>query len=247
MEGELIGINTAILSKSGGYQGVGFAIPTNMANAIMVSLLKHGKVLRGWLGVAIQNLTPDMAKAFGLKISEGVLVGDVTPDSPAEKAGMQRGDVVISINEEPVSSTGQLRNLIAVAGSGSKVKVGVFRKDQRLTLTVQLGESPSAEGDRGRLSEKEGSLGGLDVGGLTPEARAKYNLPERLNVGVVVESVKPGSKAHGAGIQPGDVIIEINRITIKTVDQFFKIYRATKGNILLLVYRDGSTMYLLLS
>ncbi len=247
MAGKLVGINTAILSRSGGYQGIGFAIPSNMAKPIMESLTKHGKVIRGWLGVAIQDLNKDLAKALGLENAKGVLIADVTPDSPAQKAGIERGDVVLKINGEQVDSTGRLRNLVATAGKGARVKVELLRKGQRKTLTVELGEIPATMGDVAKLDKDEGVLSGLTVAGLNPALRKEHDIPKRINQGVVVKSIARDSRAAQAGVHPGDVILELNRQIITNVQQFAQLYKNAKGKVLLLVYRQGSTVYLLLS
>jgi serine protease Do len=247
MAGELVGINTAILSRSGGYQGIGFAIPANMARPIMESLTKHGKVIRGWLGVAIQDLNKDLAKALGLDTTKGVLIADVTDGSPAAKAGLERGDVVVKVRGEAVDSTGRLRNLVATAGKGAKVKVEVFRKGQRKTFEVELGEMPATAGGVAKIDKREGALGGLTVAGLSPALRDKFSIPKRLTHGVVVQNVAQGSPAASAGLHPGDVILELNREAIKSVEQFARLQRSAKGKVLLLIFRNGSTLYLLLS
>jgi serine protease Do len=247
MAGELVGINTAILSRSGGYQGIGFAIPSNMARPIMESLVKHGKVIRGWLGVSIQNLKPEMARALGTKIQTGVLISDVTAGSPADKAGLKRGDVALKLNGEELDSTGRLRNLVASAGAGAGVSLEVMRGDRRLTLTVKLGEMPATAGGVARLDRGEGVLGGLTVTGLNEASRDKYDVPQRIGNGVVVQEVDRDSAAASAGIQPGDVILELNRQAVTSVEQFKSLYQAATGRLLVLVYREGSTMYLLLS
>jgi serine protease Do len=247
MAGELVGINTAILSKTGGYQGIGFAIPSNMVRPIMESLARHGKVIRGWLGVAIQDLTEDLAKAMGLGSTRGVLVGDVTAGSPADRAGMKRGDVVLKINGEEVDSTGRLRNLVAAAGKSARVKVEALRGNDRKTFDVVLGEMPAALGGEAKIDSGEGALGGLTVASLSPAVRDKHRIPERVTQGVVVEGVAPGSPAANAGVREGDVILELNRETVTSAEHFARLHRTARGKVLLLVYRDGNTMYLLLS
>jgi serine protease Do len=247
MEGKLVGINTAILSRSGGYQGIGFAIPANMARPIMESLRKHGKVIRGWLGVAIQELKPEMARALKVDATRGVLISDVTAGSPADKAGLERGDVVLAINGERVSSSARLRNLVAAAGAGVTVKLELLRGEEQLELQVRLGEMPVTAGGVATLDQDEGVLGGLTVVGLSEASRDKYEVPKRIPHGVVVKEVARGSNADRAGIRSGDVILEINRRPIKDVEQFATLYKRAKGRLLLLVYRNGSTLYLLLS
>jgi serine protease Do len=245
MQGRLVGINTAILSRTGGYQGIGFAIPSNMARPIMESLLKHGKVVRGYLGVAIQQLTPDLAHALGVKANAGVLISDVTRGTAADRAGVKRGDVVLSINGEKVETPGHLRNLVAASGVGAKVQLEILRHGSRLTKTAVLGEMPSKLARGGKIEEDRGPLGGLTLQGLDAAARHKFNVPEQVH-GVVVAAVAPGSRAAYAGLRPGDVILEVNRKAVRSVDEFARLYKADGERTLLLVYRDGSTLYLLL-
>ncbi|MDJ0763628.1 MAG: DegQ family serine endoprotease [Myxococcota bacterium] len=244
LRGELVGINTAILSRSGGYQGIGFAIPANMAKPVMDSLIKHGRVVRGWLGVSIQDVTKELADALGLPNSRGVLIADVVADGPADKAGFKRGDVVLSINGEKMDSSAKLRNLIAVLGTGSKARIEFKRDKVVKTIEVTLGELPADLGGIAKVAPDEGALGGLTIGALNPANRDKYEIPERLQTGVVITAVEPGSPAHSAGLKPGDVLIELNKMPIQSVPAFTELYRKSKSNILLLIYRDGSTMYL---
>jgi serine protease Do len=140
--GELVGVNTAIFSTSGGYMGIGFAIPSDMARSVMDSIIKHGKVIRGWLGVSIQNLTPEIAKSLGMKETAGALVGGVEKDSPADKAGMKRGDLIIQFDGKKVEDPTGLRNMVAGSGPGKKAEIKIVRDQKEQTLTVTLGESP---------------------------------------------------------------------------------------------------------
>jgi serine protease Do len=229
MRGELVGINTAILSRSGGYQGIGFAIPSNMARPIMDSLLKHGKVIRGWLGLRLQDLTVELAKALGLSTTRGVLVSDVADSSPAERAGIRHGDVVLRINGTPVDSASRLHNRVAVAGAGSTITVDLVRKTEHKTVKVTLAEMP------------------VTLGGLSPAVREKYDIPERITHGVVVEKILSDGPAAAAGIRPGDVILELNRAPIKTVAQFTRLYHEARRQLLLLMLRESSTVYILLN
>jgi serine protease Do len=246
LKGELVGINTAILSRSGGYQGIGFAIPTNMAKPIMDSLITNGRVVRGWLGVSIQDVTSALAAALKLPDNHGVLIADVVSDGPADKAGLKRGDVVLSINGENTDSSAKLRNLIAVAGDGAKVSIVLTRGGRRQTMTATLGEMPATLGGVAAVAPDEGALGGLTVGALNSANRDTFDISERLNAGVVITKIQPDSPAAIAGLKPGDVLLEINRNPIKTVQDFSGLYRGSKGDILLLVYRGGSAFYLVL-
>lgn len=247
MAGQLIGINTAILSRSGGYMGIGFAIPADMARPIMESLLKHGKVIRGWLGVAIQDLTPELAKAMGIKSTNGVLISDVTGGGPAAKAGMKRGDVVVKVDGTAIDSTGHLRNIVAARGPGATITIDLLRSGKPMTIKVKLGEMPASLGLQGQVGEDEGVLGGITVVDLSPAVRARLRLPSAIRYGVAISAIEPNSPAANAGLQTGDVIMEINRTPVDSVEKFNSLYQSTKGKVLLLVYRNGTTIYLLLS
>ncbi len=242
--GELIGINTAILSRTGGYQGIGFAIPSNMVRPIMNSLLKRGKVIRGWLGVVIQKVNSELVKAMKLPTRNGVLIADVDPLGPAKKAGIKRGDLVVKINGRAVDSPGSLRNIVASSGSGGQIRIEYYRGKKLISTSVKLGELPSEQTAAKKPSTK---LGGIRVAPLNRNSRAKFNIPPRVNFGVVVTQMKRQSRAARAGLRPGDVILEVNRVTINSVRRFKKLYSASKGRVLLLVYRQGSTMFMILN
>jgi serine protease Do len=247
LKGELIGINTAIVSRSGGYQGIGFAIPSNMARLVMDSLIKHGKVVRGWLGVVIQDIDKDLADAMDLQSSRGVLVSDVTKDSPAEKAGIERSDVLTKLNGEEINSTGQLRNLVATSGAGATVTINVIRDNEQRELTITLGEMPEDLQVGGRLETEKGLLGGLTLAPLNGIIRDQFDIPRGVTHGVVVADIKAGSPAQQAGIRAGDVILEIDRAKIESVEAFKKAYQKAKDRVLLLVYRDGTAIYMALT
>jgi serine protease Do len=245
MRGELVGINTAILSRSGGYQGIGFAIPSNMASPIMKSLLKNGRVVRGWLGVVIQGVDQDLAKAFKLPTKKGVLISDVDPSGPAYKAGIKRGDVVVRINGKTVHTTGKLRNIVASAGAKAKVRLEFYRKGRLMVKDITLAVLPqnlnkSHLGTHYPPSNK-GSVG---VAPLDSTTRAKFHIPAQLKYGVVVVSIDPKSAAAKAGLSIGDVILEVNRARISTVRSFSQSFHRKKGQILLLIYRRGNTVFM---
>jgi serine protease Do len=244
MAGELVGINTAILSRTGGSQGIGFAIPSNMAKPILDSLVQNGKVVRGWLGVGIQDLTSDLARAFDLGSNDGVLVSDVAAGSPAEKAGLRRGDVVQRVDGQTVGSSAQLRNLIASRAPGAKVRVELLRGGKAMSFDVSLGEAPEA-GPAVTLDDTRGLLAGIAVRELDEVARQKYRIPKEVREGVVVTEVGPRSHAREVGLQAGDVILEINRSRIDSAKRFAELSKAATDQVLLLVHRDGSTLYLL--
>jgi len=246
LRGELIGINTAILSRSGGYQGVGFAIPTDMARPIMESLLRDGEVARGWLGVMIQDVDRDLAEGLGLDSADGILISDVTPDSPAAEAGLERGDVLVSLDGQPISSTPRFRNLIAARGPGASVTLEVLRDGRSRSVQITLGSLADSVAAAGEVEAAEGILYGLTVANLTPELRARHTIPRRIASGVVVTRVAPGSPAQRAGLRVGDAILEVNRQPVDSVRTFERIHRELDRSAVLLALRGGHTIYLTL-
>jgi serine protease Do len=251
MQGELVGINTAIISRTGGYQGIGFAIPSNMASQIAQALVKDGRVVRGWLGIGIQDVDPDLAGAMSLPTADGVLVSDVEPGSPADKGGLQRGDVILTVDGKKTNSSTQLRNLIAEAGANKKVDLAILRGAKPQTLSVLLGELKSDTPEVSRESDGGGRpemLQGLQVEPITPQLRARLELPSTLKAGIVVTGVAPGSPAQRAGLAPGDVVVELNKQPIGSVQDFRDAYKKVVGkNALLLIFREGRTRYVVLS
>ena len=245
MNGKLVGINTAILSRSGGYQGIGFAIPSNMVQSIERSLVEDGRVVRGWLGVVIQDVNKELQQALGLPDTKGVLISDVSPDGPAAKGGIQRGDVILKIDGREMTSTGELRNVVAVAGAKKNVKVELRRKGKAMTLDVQLGERAKDQ-QVAQIEKGQGALSGLKLGPLNQAARNQYRIAGRIRTGAVVTGVAQGSPASRSGFREGDVIIEFNRRQVKSVGEFAKAYREAKGPIAVLVQRGANTLYLAL-
>ncbi len=245
IKGELIGINTAIFSTSGGYQGIGFAIPVNMARNVMESIIEKGKVIRGWLGVHIQDLTPELAKHFGIKKKRGVLVADVVDNSPAEKAGIRRGDLVIEYDGREVSDTRRLRNMVANTMPGNLVELIVIRDNEEEQVKVNIGELP--EKLMAQAGEYKNNLQGVDVQELTPELRNRLNIPSKVS-GVIVTNIEGESPSYGK-LRERDVIQEINRKRIKSISDYRKIVSRLResDNILLLVYRAGSYIYIPIS
>jgi serine protease Do len=247
--GELIGINTAI-ANPGHATNIGFAIPSDMARPIMQSLIQHGKVFRGQLGVAIQDIDPELAKALNLPSSEGVLVTDVREDGPASKAGLKRGDVITEVNGRTVNTTGELRNLIAGLGARSIAKLIIFRDGHRQSLSVSLGEMPAPTAQRGPPSpapnREPTSLEGLTLDDLTPVNKKRFKIADRIKSGVVVTGVAPTSPAAEADLETGDVILEINRTPVSSPAELGQLWKRSKGNVLLLVDRQGWTHYVLI-
>jgi serine protease Do len=249
--GELIGINTAILSRTGGYQGIGFAVPSSMAKQVMDSLLKYKKVVRGWLGVSIQDVTSDLADEFGVKDLKGALVSSVMKGSPAEKAGIRQGDVILQYNGRLVEDTGHLRNMVSQTPIGTTVKVRLFRKKKEVEVEVAIAELPSklAEGTvRGGESEENdeesGALAGLVVRDLTPDLAQHFGIEEDEK-GVVVIKVDPGSRLLEAGIRPGDIILQINQRNVASLEEYKMIASKIKSDerLLLLIRRKGHDLF----
>lgn len=251
IQGELIGINTAIFTRSGGYMGIGFAVPSNMVRSIVAKLIKSGKVVRGWLGVAIQDVTPQIATSFGLSEARGALVSEVMADSPAEKAGFQAGDVILSFGGEAVDDTNTLRHIVAKALAGDHLNVDVLREGEKIVLTVKIAVQPqnlfakrsrSPHAVQPRLSA---ALDGVTVGELSPELAEQLALDVGLS-GVVILKVAPGSNARAAGLRKSDLILEINRKSIRTLEDYDAVFsKIDRTNpILLLVRRQDRTLFL---
>ena len=246
-EGRLIGINTAILSRSGGNQGIGFAIPVNLARDVMGSLVKDGHVTRGYMGMLIQDLTPALAKEFKLKGVKGALVSEVTPDSPAEKAGIKDGDVILEFDGKPVTDSRHLKLTVARTQPGETVSVKVLREGATKALDITVKELPGAEraSKTGKPdAEDNGTLNGVTVGDLDRQARQEFNIPSTLK-GAVVTEVAPDCAAAEAGLKPGDVILEINRKPVKNAEDVVKMTEHPADKTTLLrIWRNGSSHYL---
>ena len=247
--GELIGINTAIISNGGGgNQGIGFAVPVNMARGVMEQILKTGKVTRGYLGVSIQGITPDLAKAFNLPSAEGALVGDVTPDSPGAKAGLQKGDVITALNGQKIADYTDLRLRISQTAPGTSVNLEVYRNGQKQQMKATLVEFPEkAETAQNEPQGETPALEGVQVENLTNDIAQQLNLPAGTR-GVVITRVDPDSTAAETGLQRGDVIQEVNRKPVNNVEQFRAAVRAAANQpLLLLINRGGSSSYVVIS
>jgi len=243
--GELIGINSQILSPSGGNIGIGFAIPSNMAREVRDQLIKRGKVHRGQLGVSIQPITQELASALGLKDTNGVLVSDVTPDSPAARAGVKRGDVIRKVDNEEVHNPNALRNKIALTEPGTEVTVTVLRDGKEQQLKVKLAElraeTTPSEREENRGGPAEGARLGISVQPLTPDIARQLGLRGAVS-GLVVSDVDPSGPAAEAGIQPGDVIVEANRQPVRSAADLQKAL-AKGGQSVLLINRGGRTSF----
>jgi serine protease Do len=241
--GELIGINTAILAHgSEGNQGIGFAVPVNLARQVMTELVKNGKVVRAYMGIMLQDLTPQIAKAFGTNDTHGALVGDVTPGSPAERAGLQKGDIIREVDGKPFDTGNQLRNRIAMESPDSSVTLKVDRNGAMKTFTVRLAEYPAKEERASNDRNPDNAAQDITVENLTPEVARELHLSPRTK-GVVVTGVNPGSKAAESGLREGDVIQEVNRRPVESEQQFEAAMRRSGDSALLLVNRQGNTMF----
>jgi serine protease Do len=252
--GELVGINTAIISRTGGYQGIGFAVPSSMAHQVMDSLVKYKKVVRGWLGVSIQEVTSDLAEEFGVRNLRGALVSRVMKGSPADRAGIKQGDVILQFNGKDVEDTGHLRNMVSQAPIDSKVKIRLLRQKKELEVEVVVSELPKKLADVSSLPDEESknhdessALVGLVVRELTPELAGRFGLDESEK-GVVIVKTDPDSKAFEAGIRPGDIILQINQKNIPTLEAYKKAAGAirSKDRVLLLVRRKGEDLFVTL-
>jgi len=241
--GEVIGINSAIFSRTGGSIGIGFAIPINMARDLLPQP-KKGKVVRGWLGVMIQKITPELKDKLKLKDEKGALVADVTPNGPADKAGIKRGDVIVSFDGKVIKQMKDLPYIVGTTPVNKTVLVEVIRKGQEKDFQIKLGELK--EGKEAKETGQEKPYLGMTVEELTPQLAR--NLGTSETSGLVVVQVNNNTPAAEAGIKQGDIILEIDQITVKKLEQFNKkIQDYKKGdNILFLIKRGGATLYLTL-
>jgi serine protease Do len=248
--GELVGINTAILSHgSGGNEGIGFAIPINLARNVMGQIIDHGKVTRGYLGVVIQPITPNMSKALNLSKLEGALVSDVNTKGPAKDAGVLRGDVITAINGNTVDDSNELRNTISMMQPGQTVKLTINRNGSTKDIDVKLGELPLSKEEAASDSENGGSkesMKGITVETLDSDTAQQLQLPEATK-GVVVTGVDPSSPAADSGLRKGDVIQEVNHKPVKNAAEFeAAMSNAGNNGALLLINRGGTTLFVAL-
>lgn len=250
-DGRLVGVNTAILSRSGGSQGIGFAIPANLARNVMEQLATSGKVVRGYLGVSIQDVTPALADEFKLKAHEGALVSEVVPGGPAAKAGLQDGDVIKELDGKAVTDARHLKLTVATIAPGASVPAQVLRDGKTIKVDLKIGERPGertlarGDGDRGAVSPEDdtGTLNGVGVGDLDPQARREFDVPARVR-GALVTSVEPASAAATAGLQPGDVIQEINHHPVKNAADAVKLTEKTESKkTLVRVWSQGGSRF----
>jgi serine protease Do len=246
LEGELVGINSAIASRTGGSNGIGFAIPANMARDVMNDLIQNGKVTRGWLGVTIQDVNDDLAAAMDLKVTDGVFISSVVPDGPAADAGLQAEDVITSFGGKPVRDSKALRFAVAGADPGTRSEVDVIREGRDRTFTVKLGEYPENGKLASAAAQSPDQNLGLSVEALTPDLARRYNIDTAH--GLIVTDVEPGGPAEDAGIRPGDVLKRVNRKTVDSLSDYGKALDATPDGkpVLFQVDRGGNTFFIAL-
>lgn len=240
LKGELIGINTAIFSQSGGYMGIGFAIPSAMAKTVAKALMEQGKVVRGWLGVSIQGLTPELVEQFHAPDAKGALVSHVAQDSPAEKGGLKTGDIIREYHGKPVADPVQLRNFVAETPPGTGVSLTILREGKKRTIHLTVREQPREMPAVRGPGEAEGrhALSGVLVETVPPEA-----VPQHQG-GVIVRDIKPGSPADRAGLRIDDVIVEMNRTVIRDVADFDRVVKKLgRDQAVLLLVRRGSGVF----
>lgn len=247
IHGEVIGINSAIFSRSGGYMGIGFAIPINMAKNIEQQLLQHGKVTRGWLGVMIQNVNKDLAESFNLKSTHGVLISEVNAKTPAEKAGIKQGDVVIAIDGKTIDNVGELRNTIAMTSPGTKLVLTVMRDGKKYSIPVTIGEQPAKFTQTGKHKDNSPLADmGLSLQDLTPELAEQFGYA--TNQGVLIAEVEPESPAGMVGLQAGQLIEEVNKIKVHNLKELKEALKQSKDKkqVLLRVRAGEYSRYVVL-
>jgi serine protease Do len=245
--GELVGINTFIISNSGSFAGAGFAIPAQIAKATTMQLIAHGKVDHGYLGISMNDVTPDNAHFFNLPDASGAIVAQVSPDSPASRAGLKQGDVIAQLNGQKVINGGALQVNVSGLAPGANVSLGVIRDGKLMTVNLTVGEyhanGAEVAGNNGEAGSQSGKLG-LAVADLTSDLRQQLNLPENVS-GTVVQNVRPASPADDAGLRPGDVILEVDRHATNSANQFVSAVHGSPAgkDLLLLVYSKGNASY----
>ena len=236
LDGDVIGINVAIFSTTGGYQGIGFAVPSNAARAILSDLIQGKKILYGWLGVNVQDLSEELAKYFGAENREGTVIAQVMPNSPAQKAGLKDGDIIKSLDGKPIKDVRDLSSQVSKMSVGKKIPVGIIRDRRAETVTLRIGERPSSDESKSSASEEEDTQEkeewrGIRVTAVTSELAKRYQLEKEQ--GVLVTHVESGSPSEESGVRPGDVILEINRRGIDSMADFKNAAAAVHGDALI--------------
>ncbi len=223
IDGKVIGINVAIISTTGGYQGIGFAIPVNVAKRVLSDLISGKKVLYGWLGVNVQDIDEDLAKSFGITDTKGVVIAKVMTDSPAEKGKMKTGDIIKTFDGKPVENVRELLKLVGRAPIGNKIKVGIIRDKKDLVLDIIIAQRPDSFEDTAGVETEGGTWRGIVI----TEKEGQ----------VIISDVEPGSSADMAGLRPGDRIIELNRQAVRSAADFNRLIKSAKGDVLVLTAR----------
>ena len=251
IKGQAVGINTAIFSRSGGSMGIGFAIPINMAKSVEEQLRSHGKVVRGWLGLIIQDIDENLAQSFGLSKAEGILVSEVTAGSPAEKAGLKQGDIVLSLNGVTMTDVSDLRNRVAMIPPGTPVALSIIRDGVQQQVSVVIAEQPSdfSENAKAKMKLQSGSALdklGLTLQELTPDLAAQFGYSK--GQGVIVSEVEAGSPADNVGIEPGQLLEEVNKIRVRTLAELKDALKKSGGSkqVLLRVRAGEFSRYVVL-
>jgi serine protease Do len=244
--GELVGINTFIISNSGSFAGAGFAIPSQIVRATTEQLIKSGKVEHGYLGISMNDVTPDNAHFFNLQDATGAIVSQVTPDSPASSGGLKTGDVIAQLNGQKIVNGSALQVAVSEMAPGTKITLGILRDGKTTTLNLTVGQfhgNMEVAENGGEDGQANGKIG-IEVSNLTAEARQQFNVPEQVH-GVVVQNVRSGSPADDAGLQPGDVILEVNRKPAESASQFASAVHQDKDGkeLLMLVWSKGNSSY----
>ena len=239
LDGKVVGINTAIFSRSGGYMGVSFAIPSNLAEQIAYQLIKKGEVTRGFLGIIIQQITPELAESFNVKPGQGIIISQVNNNSPAEKAGLHQGDVIVEFRGKPVKEVGNFRNQVALVPPGSREKLVILRNGKRKIINITIGELSKEDKLAAKGPKQSAEEIGLSVQTLTPQIAKQFNV--NPGKGVVVTQVQPGSIAAIGGIKVGTIILEVNQKPVNNADEFqAEIKRSSTKKRALLLTRNGN-------
>ncbi|MDD3806774.1 MAG: PDZ domain-containing protein, partial [Candidatus Marinimicrobia bacterium] len=246
LKGEVIGINSAIATRSGGSQGVGFAIPINLAKRVMKDLIEHGRVIRGYLGVQIQEVDYQIAQSLGLNEVVGALIADVVKDTPADKAGLKTGDLVLKVNEKKIHTSAELRNTISACRPNEKVTLTILRNGKEKNIDVVLTELPE-DLDQSAQSEKPVEGPGFTVQDLDKNLATQFGLKNES--GVVITEVKPNSEASKKGLRPGDIILSVGNQEVSTVKEFNKEFEKYKkgDTVLLLIQRKTLKLFVALT
>lgn len=245
--GEVVGIDTFIISNSGSFAGAGFAIPVQIVKNSVDQIIKNGSVKHGYLGISMNDVTPDNSSFFNLPDASGAIVSQVTPDSPASKAGLKSGDVIRSLNGAKISNGSALQVAVSEMAPGNSIELGILRDGKTQSMHITVGEfnaKTTEEAQNGGADKTQGGKLGLAVDNLTPDARQQFNIPDRVH-GAAIETVRPGSAAEDAGLSPGDVIMEVNRHAVDGAESCVSAIHATPAgkDVLLLVWSNGGASY----